>query len=501
MSISQMLQERGPREKDWRALTQNLVFACLKRSLNLVTFTMGVRMKVLHQLRLLSLFALGLLDCGQTGAQNFSLSVSNSPNPVFVGSTLTYTIGVTNLAASGNVFVTNFLPPTVQFLSASNSFLAGAVSNSPGLVVFQLGATFQPGNLAILTLNVIPTNSGSLTNVAVVGIQGVTNVVAATNITLISNATAVLGLTITGPSNTVLANDWMTYSVNVSNAGTNSASSVVLTNFLPAGVGLIGITPTNPPLASSSNGLVFNIGTLSPSAGQTFFFTVQPTNPAVLAFAASAVGSQATNVTASTNITVLPFDTSQLIATNFSTMTYNPQNGLMEQTIQLSNIGTNSVAGARVVVSGLTNVLYNAVGTNNGNPFVQYGGTLSPGQSVNLLIQYFVPTRLPITVSNSAYAAVPIPMPNLSLPPGAPFAITLMTNLPDGRILIEFQSIPGRSYTILYADNPSMTNAFAAQPAVVAPADRVQWIDGGPPVTVSAPTNVSSRFYSVLLNP
>ena len=73
--------------------------------------------------------------------------------------------------------------------------------------------------------------------------------------------------------------------------------------------------------------------------------------------------------------------------------------------------------------------------------------------------------------------------------------------LPDGRLLIEFQSIPGRNYTILYADNPQMTNALAAQPVVIAPADRVQWLDGGPPGTVSAPTNVSSRFYSVLLNP
>ena len=94
-----------------------------------------------------------------------------------------------------------------------------------------------------------------------------------------------------------------------------------------------------------------------------------------------------------------------------------------------------------------------------------------------------------------------MPAPNLLPPLGTPFAITLVTNLPGGRLLIEFQSIPGRSYTILYADNPQMTNALAAQPIVVAPADRVQWIDDGPPVTVSAPTNASSRFYSVLLNP
>ena len=409
---------------------------------------------------------------------------------------------MTNLAATGNVFVTNFLPSSVQFLSGSNNFLTGAVSNSPGLVVFQLGTTFQPGDFAILTLNVIPTYAGPLNDVVVVGIQGVTNVVTVSNFDLAVNPSASVGVTITGPTSAVLANDWMTYSVAVTNTGTNTANNVVLSNTLPAGVGLIGVTPSSPPFTFSNSVMVFDLGALSVGAGDTFFFTVQPTNSGTNTFIASAIADHATNITASTNIIVLPFDTSQLIATNFSSMTYNPQNGLMEQTIQVLNIGTNTVAGARVVVSGLTNVLYNAIGTNNGNPFVQYGGTLAPGQSVNLVMEYFVPTRLPITVPNSAYAAVPVPAPNLSPPRLAtPFAITLMTNLPDGDILIEFQSILGRSYTILYADNPSMTNALAAQPDVVAPADRTQWIDDGPPETVSAPTNTSSRFYSVLLNP
>jgi len=53
---------------------------------------------------------------------------------------------------------------------------------------------------------------------------------------------------------------------------------------------------------------------------------------------------------------------------------------------------------------------------------------------------------------------------------------------------------------VLYADNSSFTNELAAQPAIVAPADRVQWIDDGPPKTVSPPASVSSRFYRVIQN-
>src|SRR5271165_1062477 len=117
-------------------------------------------MKVLHELRLFSWLMLAWLGCGRADAQNFGLSVSNSPSPVLVGSTLTYTIHVTNLTSAGNVFVTNYLPTNVQFASASNSFLANSVTTGPGLVVFQLGFSFAPGNFAVLTLNVIPTNAG-----------------------------------------------------------------------------------------------------------------------------------------------------------------------------------------------------------------------------------------------------------------------------------------------------------------------------------------------------
>jgi uncharacterized repeat protein (TIGR01451 family) len=458
-------------------------------------------MKVPIWLRVLFLLLPALLDCERAAAQNFGLSVSNSPNTVFVGNALTYTITVTNLLSFGNVIVTNFLPPSVQYVSAGDTFLPGTITTIPGQVIFGLGFSFSPGNVATLTVNVIPTNSGPLNDVVTVGTQGANDAVTVSNFNFAVIPVANLGVTITGPSVAVLANDWMTYSVAVTNTGSNTANNVVLSNTLPAGVGLIAVTPATPSFTFTSNVMVFNLGALSVGAAGTFSFTVQPTNSGTNIFMAGAVADHATNVTAGTNIIVLPFDTSQLVAVNFSGMTYNPQNGLMEQTIQLSNIGTNTLAGARVVVSGLTNLLFNAVGTNNGNPYVQYGGTLGPGQSVNLLLEYFIPTRLPINVPNSAYAAVPVPAPNLSPPAGAPFAITLVTNLPGGRLLIEFQSIPGRSYTIIYADNPQMTNALAAQPVVVAPADRVQWIDDGPPVTVSAPTNVSSRFYSVLLNP
>ena len=95
------------------------------------------------------------------------------------------------------------------------------------------------------------------------------------------------------------------------------------------------------------------------------------------------------------------WSTGSLVASNVTAMTFNPQTGLMEQTVRLVNVGTNAVASARIIVTGLTNRLFNAVGTNDGNPFVVYGATLATNQTVDLILEYFVPTRLPIIVADS----------------------------------------------------------------------------------------------------
>jgi len=99
-----------------------------------------------------------------------------------------------------------------------------------------------------------------------------------------------------------------------------------------------------------------------------------------------------------------------------------------------------------------------------------------------------------------AFGAPPV---NFAPPPGAPLPLPAprIVMLNPNRFLIEFQSIPGASYTVLYRNNSILSNEIAAQPTIVAPADRVQWIDYGPPKTVGPPASVSSRFYRVIQNP
>ena len=74
--------------------------------------------KIFSSLRLVLILAGGLAASGfEAAAQNFFLTVRTSPtNAVQVNSTLTYTIGLTNLSPfdANSVFVTNALPASFQ---------------------------------------------------------------------------------------------------------------------------------------------------------------------------------------------------------------------------------------------------------------------------------------------------------------------------------------------------------------------------------------------------
>jgi hypothetical protein len=192
-----------------------------------------------------------------------------------------------------------------------------------------------------------------------------------------------------------------------------------------------------------------------------------------------------------------------LVAVTNSAQITNPQNGLTEQTILVSNTGAGAVPAVRVVVTGLTNQLANVVGTNNGDPFVVYDASLAAGASVNLLLQYF--PRGPFLFTNGQLHAFAVPPPDWTPPPVMATTtnvnISRLVKLANGNMLVEFPATVGRAYTVVYSDNVLFSNALIAPPSVTATANEIQWIDYGPPTTVSATTNANTRFYRVFQNP
>lgn len=99
------------------------------------------------------------------------ITKTDSPDPVRVGATLTYTIGVQNLgplAASG-VTVTDSLPKSVDLVSAAAS--TGSCAPQGQKVTCQLGTVGVGVNYAApptVTLAVIPRQAGTITNTAAV---------------------------------------------------------------------------------------------------------------------------------------------------------------------------------------------------------------------------------------------------------------------------------------------------------------------------------------------
>ena len=467
-------------------------------------------MKFFFILRIVPVFLVALVFAGTTAeAQGFGLSVTNSPNPVVTNNSLTYTINVTNQTGMllTNFFVTNTLSAPVQFSSASSSYGTNSVFTNATSLTFSFGQ-FTNGNMAQMTVTLQSQNAGFLTNSITVASTQVTNSSTTNIVVQVVTTQADLGVAMFGPNQAVVTNDLMTYGVTVINLGPNAAPNVVLTNTLPAGVILESVSPANQTYSVVSSNLIFNLGTLPNGGSENLQFTVQPTNAGVLIFSASvgAAGLLDTNTannSASTNITVIDYLPGQLIAVTNSAQTINLQNGLTEQTILLSNIGTNAVAAARVVVTGLTNRLFNAAGTNNGNPFVIYNASLGTNQSVNLLLQFFPRGSFPFTDGQLQAFAVGV---SSLTPPAASSTstnlnITRIVQLSNGNMLIEWPAITNRTYTVVYSDNVLFSNAMVAPPSIVAPANEVQWIDYGPPATVSAPTNSGARFYRVFLNP
>lgn len=439
-------------------------------------------------------------------AQEFRVSASATPTSILVNDPVLFLINVTNATGLdlATVFVTNAISSDaiVDFNRTTNS-LGGPPTASNRHIVFQINNMFV-NEVARLSLTLLPVSVGPFTNDIIVTAFGLTNLTTFTRVIIqVTPPSADLAVGLTSAASGVIAGGSTSIGLTVTNLGVGAATNVVATATLPASFGLLSLTPTNAITAFTNGVLTWTLGTLTNGAMAQLLASVRPTNGGtfnlIASVGASTTDPNPTNNTVTNSMTVDEVVSTNLVITGITPQLFNPQNGLMEEEVTVRNNGTNNVPAVRLLVGGLgTNVLYNAVGTNNGLPFVQYNATLAVNASVNLSLQYFVRTRTPLT--NLTRTAVGVtftnsPVTNTSFPD-----ITKVVAVPAG-LLIEFQSIPGRSYTILYANNLSFTNALAAQPAIIAPADRVQWIDNGPPNTVSEPASVGSRFYRVMLNP
>ncbi len=309
----------------------------------------------------------------------------------------------------------------------------------------------------------------------------------------------------------VYTNDYMPYTMYVTNFGPGTVASVVVTNTLPSGFSLIGASPA---YTLSGNSLSFSLGSLTNLQVVKLSVRVATANAGSYTFSTKVSSTSNTdpnpvNNSASFGVNVGSYPSSSLTASLVSSEQLDLQSGLEAQFIQISNTGSSSISSARVVVTGLTNQLWMAAGTNNGNPFVIYGSPLAPGQSANLLLE-FAP-RGSFTFSSSQLQPFATTLATLAPPANLS---TPMSPLSEGResasavapgaVVIFWSSVTNQSYTVLYSDNPEFANPLLS-PQIVPPTgpgfNQSEWIDYGPPATVSFPTNTTPRYYRIFSNP
>jgi uncharacterized repeat protein (TIGR01451 family) len=233
-----------------------------------------------------------------TASTDLAVSLSVSPDPVLAGQNLTYTLTVTNLgpAAASSVTLTDALPASVTFVSASPG-----CDNLGGQVICDVGTLINGGG-SNFTVVVTPTTYGLITNTLTVASPtaesnsanntavAVTSVDAPPAITaqpagqaVIPGANVTFQIAATGTA--PLAFQWLFYGTNLPGA-VNAA--LTLTNVQLAEAGTYAVLVTNDFGALLSSNAVLTV--LDP------WIVGQPKNQSVTAgapatFTVSAVGT------------------------------------------------------------------------------------------------------------------------------------------------------------------------------------------------------------------
>src|SRR5206468_3745245 len=168
------------------------------------------------------------------------LSVTKTgPATVNAAGSITYSLTTTNNGPStaSNVVVTDNLPAGVAFVSADNS-----ATEASGVVTWPAVATLANGASLTYTVVVTAPPTGTLLNIAssassTADLDASNNdgSAAASRVTTVVGELADLSVAKTGPA-TVNAAGSITYSLTTTNNGPSTASNVVVTDNLPAGV-------------------------------------------------------------------------------------------------------------------------------------------------------------------------------------------------------------------------------------------------------------------------
>ncbi len=169
----------------------------------------------------------------------------------------------------------------------------------------------------------------------------------------------------------------------------------------------------------------------------------------------------------------------------------NPQTGLFEQRLTITNEAARAIGGFTLSIRGLTDgyeVYQNEAGE------IVYGSPMGAGESVTMVLEYYSQISGKVPTPELEVATI-LPEPLVEAGELG-VGIEKVKRLEDGSILLEFPSDAGARYLIQYS--LEMNKWFNSPVPVNGKNGTTQWLDQGLPRTNCHPSECPSRFYRVL---
>jgi uncharacterized repeat protein (TIGR01451 family) len=214
-----------------------------------------------------------------TGVTDIAVT-KTAPPTIDAGTNLSWTITVQNLGANPalNTQLSDTIPAGTTFVSFNQN--SGPVFNCSGTTSITCSnASFAAGATATFTLVVsVPADAtGTITNTANLATTTIDtnngNDTSTANTTVTQNAD--LSVTKSGPSAAAVGTD-VAYTITVSNAGPSDASSVTLSDTIPAPMSFVSMQQNSGPVfnCSGTTTVTCTLATFVPGASASFTLTV-----------------------------------------------------------------------------------------------------------------------------------------------------------------------------------------------------------------------------------
>jgi len=206
---------------------------------------------------------------------DLEMTMTCTPSSATANNILTYNVTVTNYgpATATNVTVANTLPSGVSYVGSSGANCTVVTNGLTNGVLTFTNAMLAVSNGLAYSIQVIPTNLGYITNIAVATAnQPDPNVnYAQTNVALVTVPSADLAVSLGDSPNPVLDGGNVTYTIVVTNNGPSTATGVVATNVLPGGFLLVtNQTVLTQGSITNVNGTIYwTVGAMADGASDT----------------------------------------------------------------------------------------------------------------------------------------------------------------------------------------------------------------------------------------